>query len=569
MPHHSPLIGTVVAGLVLAFIFGTLANRLKISPLVGYLLAGVVVGPYTPGYVADQGLASELAELGVILLMFGVGLHFSLKDLLSVKGIALPGALAQTTIATLLGMGLAKLIGWDWSTGFVFGLSLSVASTVVLTRSLQERRIMETERGRIAIGWLVVQDMVMVLALVFIPALASVVNNGSAFDFSDLAQTLAITIAKVAAFVALMLVVGRRIIPEILHYVVHMGSRELFRLAVLAIALGVAYGAATLFGISFALGAFFAGMMLSESTLSQRAAEESLPLRDAFAVLFFVSVGMLFNPGIILKNPAPLFATLAIILIFNPIAAYLIVRLFGHPISTALTIGASLAQIGEFSFILGSLGLSLKILPQQGEDLILAGAIITILVNPFYFVAVTYLKKRLQIIDRTVLTKTPPPEEPEEIPETALTNHAVIVGYGRVGTILGARLKADNQTYLVIEDRKQTAEAIRQSGIEVVQGNAADPRVIKAANMPGARWLFIAIPDGFEAGQVAEQARKLNPNLDIIARAHSDAEVEHLEKHKANFVIMGEREIAYGMLEHAFGAFPAEPTPDNSEAQPS
>ncbi|HWK87480.1 MAG TPA: YbaL family putative K(+) efflux transporter [Xanthobacteraceae bacterium] len=570
MAHHSPLIGTVVAGLVLAFVFGTLANRLKISPLVGYLLAGVVVGPYTPGYVADQGLAGELAELGVILLMFGVGLHFSLKDLLSVKGIALPGALAQTTIATLLGMLLAKLFGWNWSTGFVFGLALSVASTVVLTRSLQERRIMETERGRIAIGWLVVQDMVMVLALVFIPAMASVVNNGTAFDVSDLAQTLAITIAKVAAFVALMFVVGRRVIPEILHYVVHMGSRELFRLAVLAIALGVAYGAAELFGISFALGAFFAGMMLSESTLSQRAAEESLPLRDAFAVLFFVSVGMLFNPKIIIEHPGPLFATLAIILIFNPIAAYLIVRLFGHPISTALTIGASLAQIGEFSFILGGLGLALKILPQEGEDLILAGAIITILVNPFYFVAVTYLKKRLQIIDRTVLTKAPPPpEEPEEIPETSLTNHAVIVGYGRVGTILGARLKAENQPYLVIEDRKQAAETIRQSGIEVVQGNAADPRIIKAANLPGARWLFIAIPDGFEAGQVAEQARKLNPKLDIIARAHSDAEVEHLEKHKANFVIMGEREIAYGMLEHAFGAFPAEPQPDNSEAQPS
>lgn len=564
MPHHTPLIGTIVAGLVLAFLFGTAANRLRISPLVGYLLAGVIVGPYTPGYVADQPIASELAELGVILLMFGVGLHFSLKDLLSVKAIAIPGALAQTTVATLLGMGLAHLLGWDWGTGFVFGLSLSVASTVVLTRSLQERHLMETERGRIAIGWLVVQDLIMVLALVLIPALATALNtdgNSAGFSVLDLVETLGITIAKVLAFVALMFVVGQRVIPEILHYVVHTGSRELFRLAVLAIALGVAYGAATLFGISFALGAFFAGMILSESTLSQRAAEESLPLRDAFAVLFFVSVGMLFNPSILLKNPFSLLGTLAIILICNPIAAYLIVRTFRHPASTALTIGASLAQIGEFSFILAGLGISLKLLPQQGLDLILAGAIISIMVNPFYFVGITYLKKKLQIIDRTVIPAAPAEEEPEDLPMTALNNHAVIIGYGRVGTILGARLREEHQPFLVIDERTQIADTARKAGIEVLHGNAADPRIVKAANLAGARWLFIAIPDGFEAGQVAEKARKLNPKLDIIARAHSDAEVEHLQKHKANFVIMGEREIALGMLEHALGSAPGNPAP--------
>lgn len=564
MPHHTPLIGTIVAGLVLAFLFGTAANRLRISPLVGYLLAGVIVGPYTPGYVADQPIASELAELGVILLMFGVGLHFSLKDLLSVKAIAIPGALAQTTVATLLGMGLAHLLGWDWGTGFVFGLSLSVASTVVLTRSLQERHLMETERGRIAIGWLVVQDLIMVLALVLIPALATALNtdgNSAGFSVLDLVETLGITIAKVLAFVALMFVVGQRVIPEILHYVVHTGSRELFRLAVLAIALGVAYGAATLFGISFALGAFFAGMILSESTLSQRAAEESLPLRDAFAVLFFVSVGMLFNPSILLKNPFSLLGTLAIILICNPIAAYLIVRTFRHPASTALTIGASLAQIGEFSFILAGLGISLKLLPQQGQDLILAGAIISIMVNPFYFVGITYLKKKLQIIDRTVIPAAPAEEEPEDLPMTALNNHAVIIGYGRVGTILGARLREEHQPFLVIDERTQIADTARKAGIEVLHGNAADPRIVKAANLAGARWLFIAIPDGFEAGQVAEKARKLNPKLDIIARAHSDAEVEHLQKHKANFVIMGEREIALGMLEHALGSAPGNPAP--------
>jgi len=320
---------------------------------------------------------------------------------------------------------------------------------------------------------------------------------------------------------------------------------------ILVIALGVAYGASEWFGISFALGAFFAGMILSESTLSQRAAEETLPLRDAFAVLFFVSVGMLFNPGILLHNPVGLIGTLFVVLVFNPIAAYLVVRLFRQSIATAITIGASLAQIGEFSFVLAGLGMALKILPQEGRDLILAAAIISIMLNPFYFAAITYLKKKLQLVD--VLPAKPAVEEPEELQDTKLTDHAVIIGYGRVGTILGSRLREDGHPYLVIEDRKQAAETIRQSGIEVIQGNAADPRVIKAANLPAARWLFIAIPDGFEAGQVAEQARKLNPQLDIIARAHSDAEVEHLQKHKANFVIMGEREIAAGMLDHAFG----------------
>jgi CPA2 family monovalent cation:H+ antiporter-2 len=554
MLHHTPLIGTVVAALVLAFLFGTAANRLRISPLVGYLLAGILVGPYTPGFVADQPIATELAELGVILLMFGVGLHFSLNDLLSVKAIAIPGAILQITLSTLVGMGVAKLMGWTAGTGFVFGLSLSIASTVVLTRSLQERRLVQTERGKIAIGWLVVQDLMMVIALVLIPALAEVMNakgSGIPYDSGDLARVVAITMAKAVAFIALMFVVGKRVIPEVLHYVVHTGSRELFRLAVLVIALGVAYGASEWFGISFALGAFFAGMILSESTLSQRAAEETLPLRDAFAVLFFVSVGMLFNQSILLHNPVGLIGTLFVVLFFNPVAAYLVVRLFGQPIATAITIGASLAQIGEFSFVLAALGMALKILPQEGQDLVLAAAIISIMLNPFYFAAITYLKKKLQLVD--VLPSKPAVEEPEELLETKLTDHAVIIGYGRVGTILGARLREDGHPYLVIEDRKQAAETIRQSGIEVIHGNAADPRVIKAANLPAARWLFIAIPDGFEAGQVAEQARKLNPQLDIIARAHSDAEVEHLQKHKANFVIMGEREIAAGMLDHAFG----------------
>ncbi len=554
MPHHTPLIGTLVIAIVLAFILGAGANRLRISPLVGYVLAGVMVGPFTPGYVADQAIASDLAEIGVILLMFGVGLHFSLKDLLSVKAIAIPGALAQMLVATLLGMGVARLSGWPAGAGYIFGLALSVASSVVLTRALQERHLMATERGRIAVGWLVVQDLAMILALVLIPALAGVLNAGgaAAAPFDDILRAVGITLAKVLAFIALMLVVGQRVIPEILHYVAHTGSRELFRLAVLAIALGVAYGAAQLFGVSFALGAFFAGMILSESTLSQRAAEESLPLRDAFAVLFFVSVGMLFNPAVLLRNPFSLTATLIVILFCNPIAAYLIVRLFRHPMATALTIGASLAQIGEFSFILAALGVNLKILPQEGQDLILAGAILSILVNPFYFAAITRLKAKFQLVEPNGNLAAAAKEE-EEIPPTALRDHAVVVGIGRVGTIVAERLRREAKPFLVIEEREKMAEAARKQTLEVIIGNAADPRVLKAANLSAARWLFIAIPDGFEAGQVSEQARRTNPKLEIIARAHSDAEVEHLQKHGANFVIMGEREIALGMLDHAFG----------------
>ncbi len=373
--HHS-LISTIVVGLVLAFGFGVLAQRLRVSPLVGYLLAGVLMGPFTPGYVGDQNIADQLAEIGVILLMFGVGLHFSVDDLLSVRGIAIPGAVVQIAVATILGMGLAALLGWDMGAGLVFGLALSVASTVVLLRALQERRLLETDRGKIAVGWLIVEDIAMVLTLVLLPAVAGLLKGSEgAGSLEVLALPVLITLGKVAAFIAIMLIVGRRVIPWILHYVAHTGSRELFRLAVLAIALGVAAGAAALFDVSFALGAFFAGMILSGSELSQRAANETLPLRDAFAVLFFVLVGMLVDPMIIVQQPLPLLATVLIIMIGKSAAAFAIVRLFGYPNLTAATVSASLAQIGEFSFILAGLGVSLQLLPEAGRDLVLAGAI--------------------------------------------------------------------------------------------------------------------------------------------------------------------------------------------------
>ncbi|OYX90312.1 MAG: Kef family K(+) transporter [Azorhizobium sp. 32-67-21] len=568
MPHDTPLISTIVGALVLAFILGAAAQRMRISPLVGYLLAGVAVGPFTPGFVADQDLALQLAEIGVILLMFGVGLHFSLKDLLSVRAIAIPGAIAQIGVATLLGMALAWAMGWSLGGGIVFGLSLSVASTVVLLRALQERRMIESEKGRIAVGWLIVEDLAMVLALVLLPAVAEALGGtaaggGAASHFlgeADLLTTLLVTLGKVAAFVVLMLVVGRKVIPWAMHWVAHTGSRELFRLAVLAIALGVAYGSAVLFGVSFALGAFFAGMVLSESPLSHRAAEETLPLRDAFAVLFFVSVGMLVDPNIIIQHPLPLLAAVTIVLVGKSIAAYGLVRMFGHERMTALTISASLAQIGEFSFILAALGLDLGLLPTEGRDLILATAIISILANPFFFIALDRYGKRMAA--RVVpVGPTEPPPKAVQLPATDKSGHTVLVGYGRVGRIVCEGLNAAGVSILVIEDAKDAVEALRELGIEVIDANAAAQDALEAANLKGARRLILAIPDGFEAGSVLKKARAINPEIEIIARAHSDAEVDHLRNNGAGFIIMGEREVARGMLAHVLTDTP-EPSSD-------
>jgi CPA2 family monovalent cation:H+ antiporter-2 len=592
MPHETPLISTIVGGLVLAFIFGAIANRFRLPPLVGYLFAGILVGPHTPGFVADTSLAPELAEIGVILLMFGVGLHFSLKDLLSVRGIAVPGAIVQIGFATLLGWGMGWLMGWPLGGSLVFGLALSVASTVVLLKALQERRLVETERGKIAVGWLIVEDLAMVLALVLIPALASIGGGESAhpdplaiavaqiFNIElGVAGIIGITLLKVAAFLGVMLVIGRRVIPWILHRIAHSGSRELFRLGVLAIALGVAFGAAKLFGVSLALGAFFAGMILSESELSHRAAQESLPLRDAFAVLFFVSVGMLFDPNIVVNSPLTLLATVFIIVIGKSIAAFLIVLAFGHKASTALTISASLAQIGEFSFILAELGVGLNLLPEEGRDLILAGAIMSIILNPLMFYLCDKIRPRLEArihrapveahaeADAKAESSGPVTEDEAsakleehepvftsagsegEVAATRLTDHAVVVGYGRVGSIIVANLRASGIPFLVIEDSENRVQELLKLGIEVIVGNGASTRVLELANLGAAKSLAVAIPNAFEAGNVVMQARQVNPALLILCRANSDAEIEHLEKLGADKTIMGEREIAYGMLE--------------------
>src|SRR4051812_30283578 len=471
MPLHTSLVPTIVIGIVLAFSFGAVAHRLRASPLVGYLLAGVVIGPFTPGFIADQNIANELSDIGIILLMFGVGLQFSMHELLSVRAIAVPGALVQIAVATALGIGLAKLIGWTLGAGLVFGVALSVASTVVVLRTLQERRLLDTERGRIAVGWLVVEDLAMVLVLVFLPALAEFTHGAPGMDLSVVAIPLAITFGKFAAFVGLMWFVGRRVIPWLLHYIAHTGSRELFRLAVLAIALGVAYGAATLFEVSFALGAFFAGMILSESTLSQRAAQETLPLRDAFAVLFFVSVGMLFNPSVILSHPVSLLATLVIVIAAKSAVAYAVMRLFRHSQSAALMIAASRAQIGEFSFILAGLGVALGLLPPLGRDLILAAALISILLTPFLFAGADWIyahheppKKAPAEPAAAPPTLETPTREP--VPITPLTDHVVLVGYGRVGSVVGASLKSAGAPLLVFETDEDIVEGLRKQGIE-------------------------------------------------------------------------------------------------------
>jgi CPA2 family monovalent cation:H+ antiporter-2 len=573
MPHDTPLITTIVAGLVLAFVFGALANRLRMPPLVGYLIAGLVVGPYTPGFVADTELATELSELGVILLMFGIGLNFSLKDMVSVQAVAVPGALIRILVATAMGTGLGLLMGWPLAAGLIFGLALSVASTVVVLKALHDRHLVDSDKGRIIVGWVIVEDIAMVLALVLIPALASVMGFGSELPrdpFVNLIERYAdvqldtwgivgVTVFKLAAFVGLMLVVGRRLIPMVLHFTAHTGSRELFRLAVLAIALGVAAGAAYLFGISLALGAFFAGMILSESELSQRAAQETLPLRDAFAVLFFVSVGMLFNPTILLTDPLPLIGTLAIILLGKSAVAYLTLIAFRRPVSTALVVTAGLSQIGEFSFILTTIGLGLGILSPQAGDLIVAGAIISIILNPVLF----WIAERLRPLPETASARAPvepmpaagepvpaaPPRE-ESIPEpTALRDHVVLVGYGRVGTVVAQGLVAAGRPFVVIEDSDDRVAAAHAAGLEVIVGNAANPRVLGLANLEGARTAVVAIPNSFEAGQAVQQCRSHNSGLFIIARAHSDEEERYLLDLGANQVIMGEREIALGMVE--------------------
>ncbi|MDP3495854.1 MAG: YbaL family putative K(+) efflux transporter [Hyphomonadaceae bacterium] len=552
MPHDSPLIALLSIGFGLAFVFGALATRLKLSPLVGYLVAGVVIGPFTPGFTADANLASEVAEIGVILLMFGVGLHFSPKDLLSVRGVAVPVALLQIVLGTALGLGLALALGWSIETGVVLGLALSVSSTVVALRSLQERRLMQTERGKLTVGWLVVEDLAMVVAMVLLPTWAHIrtqVDNGEAItvlQMQDAGLAVALTLGKVALFALIMLLAGKRVVPWLLHRVVHMGSRELFRLAVLAIALGVAYAASAIFDISVALGALFAGLIMAESELSQQAANETLPLRDAFAVLFFVSVGMLFDPMILVRNPWPIVATVAIILVFRSLISLGLLRLFGQSRETSATVTASRAQIGEFSFILAGLGLQFGLMPEEANDLILGGAIISIVLSPLVFAIFDRIGKKAKVVDVA----------PQVAPAPVAPKRVVLVGYGRVGSLIGKALDDARATYSVIEDREDLVELLTTRGIAVVAGNAISQDTMEKAGVAQADLMFVTVPDGFEAGRIVELARRLNPNVKVYARAHSDAEVEHLRGFGADLIVSGEQEIADAMIDKAAAVIP-------------
>jgi CPA2 family monovalent cation:H+ antiporter-2 len=554
MPHSVSLISTIAAGLGLALIFGFIAARLKLPALVGYLLAGVLIGPFTPGFVADAEIASQLAEIGVMLLMFGVGLHFSLEDLLAVRKIAVPGAVVQMTVATALGMGLAHWWGWNLGGALVFGLSLSVASTVVLLRALETRGVLDSANGRIAVGWLVVEDLAMVLVLVLLPPLGEWLSGRGAADVDSLWKTLGVTLLQVGGFVALMLVVGRRFFPWVLWQVQRTGSRELFTLCVVAAAVGIAFGATALFGVSFALGAFFAGMVMRESEFSHRAAQESLPLRDAFAVLFFVSVGMLFDPWVIVERPLQVLAVVAIIVVGKSLAAAGLVLAFRYPLNTALTVSASLAQIGEFSFILVAMGVSLNLLPPEGQSLVLAGALISIALNQLVFKAVEPLQQ--WILAKSPLARKlearddPMAELPASTEAKYLSRQVVLVGYGRVGRRIADALAAQHLPFVVVEQNREVVERLRGQGLMAVAGDAAEPVVLVQAHIANARMLVIATPDTLDVRRMVSVSRSLNPGIEIVVRTHNEAEAKLLESENAGKIFLGEEELAQSMMRY-------------------
>ncbi|MGV8894719.1 MAG: YbaL family putative K(+) efflux transporter [Burkholderiaceae bacterium] len=558
MPHEISLITTIAAALSSGLIFGLIAVRLKLPALVGYLAAGILIGPATPGFVADAALAAQLAEIGVMLLMFGVGLHFSLNDLLDVRRIALPGAIVQIAVATAMGMGIAHLWGWSMGAGLVFGVTLSVASTVVLLRALEDRGILDSINGQIAVGWLVVEDLVTVLVLVLLPAVAGGLGGTEMQGANaNIWKTLAITLGQVAGFVVFMLVVGRKLFPWLLWRVARTGSRELFTLCVIATAVGIAYGSTMVFGVSFALGAFFAGMVLRESELSHRAATESLPLRDAFSVLFFVSVGMLFDPMVLMVSPLQVLAVVAVIILGKSLAAFILVLLLRYPLNTALTVSASLAQIGEFSFILAALGIALGLLPQEAQSFIVAGAIISIALNPLVFKAIKPLQNWIHAKPALARILEPTGDMLAELPMTVeqhkLTGQVVLVGYGRVGRRIAEELIERGIHYVIVEQNRERVDQLRKRGISAVAGNAAEPSVMIQAHIAKAAMLVVATPDTFHVRAMIETARALNPAIQTVVRTHSENEAILLRQEKVGKVFLGEHELAAGMTRHILG----------------
>lgn len=556
MPHDISLITTIAAALVLALLFGLAAARLRLPPLVGYLVAGIMLGPGTPGFVADMSLSGQLAEIGVMLLMFGVGLHFSLGDLLKVRRIAIPGAIVQIIVATLVGFAVAHYWKWPLGDAIVFGLCLSVASTVVLVRALEARGQLASVNGQIAVGWLIVEDLVMVLVLVLLPAIAGVLGGtgSESSDASGIWQALAITCGKILAFVVLMLVVGKRLLPKFLWLISRSGSRELFTLCVIATAVGVAFGAAKLFGVSFALGAFFAGMVLRESEFSHQAAENSLPLRDAFSVLFFVSVGMLLDPMILIEAPVKVLITVGIIMLVKTLAAMALVLILRYPLNTALIVGVSLAQIGEFSFILAGLGVSLGVFSQEGQSLVLAGAIISIALNSALFSLIDPLRNwvlsHFAFARRLEQRGDPLAELPVSVDLAKLSGQVVLVGYGRVGQLIAANLAQAGISYVVAERNRELVEKLRAQGILAVSGDATEPAVLIQAHIARASMLVIAVPDTLGARVMIDIAKTLNPTIETLLRTHSEEEAELFRDAQLGTVFLGEHELAKGMTRH-------------------
>ncbi|NMG32453.1 YbaL family putative K(+) efflux transporter [Aromatoleum evansii] len=562
MDHDISLITTIAAAFGFALVLGFVAERLKVPALVGYLVAGIAIGPATPGFVADIHTASQLSEIGVMLLMFGVGLHFSLDDLLAVRRIALPGAVVQMGLATVLGMGVAWWWGWDLGAALVFGLSLSCASTVVLLKALEARGVLDTMNGRIAVGWLVVEDLATVVILVLLPPLAGTLGapaDSAAGAADPLWKTIGKTLLEVTAFIALMLIAGRRVLPWLLWQVARTGSRELFTLSVIAAAIGIAYGAAQLFSVSFALGAFFAGMMMRESEFSHRAAEESLPLRDAFSVLFFVAVGMLFDPAVVVDHPLQVLAVVLIIIVGKSLAAMALVLAFRYPLNTALTVAASLAQIGEFSFILAGLGLSLGLLPQTGMSLVLAGALISIALNPLVFATVKPIRewtlKHSEFARRLERREDPYAELPTTTARQYLEGQVVLVGYGRVGRRIAQALSARGIPFVVAEQNREQVEQLRSEGVAAVAGDASEPAVLIQAHIANAAMLVIATPDPVNVRPMVATARALNPAIEIVLRTHSEDDSRLLSNEGIGTIFYGEEELAKGMTGHVLERF--------------
>jgi len=562
MDHNVTLISTIAAGFGLALIFGFIAERFKLSALVGYLVAGILIGPTTPGFIADAHIASQLSEIGVMLLMFGVGLHFSIDDLMAVKRIAIPGAIVQMTFATLLGMYLSHWWGWSLGQGLIFGLALSCASTVVLLRALESRGMIDSMNGKITVGWLIVEDLLTVLVLVLLPPLANLLGGTVPISSNQpLWQTIVFTLLQVAGFILIMLVIGKRLLPWLLWHIAKTGSRELFTLAVVSTAIGIAYVASALFSVSFALGAFFAGMVMRESEFSHRAAEESLPLRDAFAVLFFVSVGMLFQPAVIIEQPLNVLAVVGVIVVGKSVAAMVITLAFRYPLNTALIVAASLAQIGEFSFILAGLGMSLGLLPTEGMSLILAAALISIALNPLLFSAIQPFKKWLVGVSKLAsdLEKRVDPfaELPMSTERKYLAGQVVLVGYGRVGKRIAKALQQNDIPFVVAEENREIVENLRKQGIPAVSGNASEPSVLIQAHIANAAMLVVATPDTIDVRNMVNTAKLLRPEIHIVLRTHNEDEFGLLRKEDIGEVFLGEEELAKGMTQFILAQYGA------------